>query len=287
MASKWLAKMRRGEAGIALPIVLILLALGSLMIIPSLDYVSTSLRAGESDQRRLEGLYAADTGVEDALWRISSNVTGSLPYSYQLTDINGLSVDVTIDEVYMIAGEPINPPAGHVDWMEITRSANYTAGIYYYTMYLTNKGQSNIKMEWIFADLPPGLDYEAGSTGGDITTDDPAVSGDQAYGISLRWDFSAPNPTIEPGPDPGNGDYNTETHTFQLSGPPDISGVEGHSFIQAKRGDISTVADVDSHPFSIMVQSKDIDQTLVAAIRAGVYLGEEGQLEVSFWQINP
>lgn len=283
--SKWLSRIRSGEAGVALPVVLILLALGGLIIIPSLNYVSTSLKAGEGDEKRMEGLYAADAGVEDALWRISSNATGSLPYSYQLTSINGMSVDVTIDEVYAIAGEPVNPPAGHVDWMEVTRSANYTAGIYYYTMYITNKGQSNIKIERIFADFPPDLGYEAWSTSGNLTTSDPTVSGNPTYGISLIWEFSSPYPNIEKGPDPGNGEYNTSVHTFQLSGPEGVAGVEGHSFIQARRGDVSTVADVDSHPFLITVEVKDADETVVAAIKAGVYEGD-GQLEVSLWQIN-
>jgi len=286
LVRKWLSEFRRGEAGIALPVVLILLTLGSLMLIPSLNYVTTSIQAGERDEKNIEGLYVADAGVEDALWIISNNATASLPHSYQLTDINGMSVDVTIDDVYMIGGEEINPPAGHVGWMEITKSVNYTAGIYYYTMYLTNKGVSNIKMEWIFADFPANLSYEVGSTGGDITTDDPVVSGDPTYGISVRWDFSPPNPTIEPGPDPGGGEFNTEIHTFQLSGPPDIEGVEGHSFIQAARGDVSTVADVDSHPFEITAQAKDAAETVVATIKAGVYEGD-GQLEISLWQINP
>jgi hypothetical protein len=49
---------------------------------------------------------------------------------------------------------------------------------------------------------------------------------------------------------------------------------------------LDTVADVDSHPFSIMVQSRDVAETVVATIKAGVYKSD-GQMEVSLWQINP
>ena len=63
MVRKLLLELKRGEAGVALPMVLVLLMLGSLLIIPSLNYVATSLKAGEIHEKNIKGLYAADAGV--------------------------------------------------------------------------------------------------------------------------------------------------------------------------------------------------------------------------------
>ena len=282
---KWLSAVRLGESGQVLLAVLAMMVLGSFMVIPVLNYASTSLKTTEMYEENLEGLYAADAGVEDALWRLNYDKPASFPYSYELTSVNGMSVSVVIEEVTSISGEEVNPSAGHVDWLEISKSVSYDAGIYTYTMYLTNQCTANIKIEKILADFPPDLEYATGSTSGNITAEDPAVTGNPTTGITLVWYLSPPMPTVGPGPDPGNGEYNTEVHTFQLSGPPDVAGVEGHSFVQANRGDVSTVCDVDSHPYWITVQAKDDTDTVIVAIRAGVWEGSES--DISGWQVNP
>ncbi len=282
---KWLPKIRRGESGQAFLMVLVMLGLGGVLIVPSLTLTSTSLKTGQMVEENMKGIYAADAGIEDALWRMVNDKPASFPYSYQITSINGMSVSVVIEEVTSISGEPVGSPAGHVDWMEITTSVSYDTGIYFYTLSMTNKGVANIKIEKILIDFPPDLEYAAGSTGGDITTEDPTVTGNPTTGITLIWYFSAPYPTIEPGPDPGNGEYNTEAHTFQLSGPPGVAGVEGHGFVQARRGDITTVYDADSHPLTSTAQAKNAADEVVATIRMGVWEG--GQLDVSCWQLNP
>ena len=70
-----------------------------------------------------------------------------------------------------------------------------------------------------------------------------------------------------------------------LSGPPGVAGVEGHSFVQARRGDISTVCDEDSHPYTITAQAKNAADEVVATVRIGVWEGD--QLDISSWQLNP
>ena len=186
-------------------------------------------------------------------------------------------MDVTIDEVNTIAGEEVGDSGHHEDWLQITREITYNAGIYSYTMSLTNNGNGNVKIEKILIDFPPELDYEIGSTSGDITSDDPDVTGNPTTGITLVWDIPTPHPTIPEG--------GTKDHFFQLSGPPDVEGVEGHGFVQANREDIGTVWDADSRPYSITAQAKDATDAVVATIRAGVWGGS--QLKISCWQVNP
>ncbi len=285
----WLSRVIRGEVGQALPIVLAMLAVGSLLIVPLLNFVSTSLNAGETVERKIEGLYAADAGVEDALWRLKYNKPASFPYSYELADVNGMSVSVVIGEVTSLSGVELEDSGEHVDWLEVTKSVSYNdgLGIYFYTLYVTNKCSANVKIERIMIVLPRDVEYVDSSTGGDFTTDDPAVSGNPTTGITLDWEFSPPYPNIGPGPDPNNGEYNTVAHTFQLNGPPGVAGVGSHCVVQARRQDVGgTVWDVDtSLPYQITAQAKEAGDTVVATIRAGVWSHTE--LSISCWQINP
>lgn len=282
---KWLSAISKGEAGQALPIVLVLMLLGSLLITPVLDYAGTNLKAGNLIEKNLAGLYAADAGVEDALWKLINDPPASFPHSYQTADVNEMSVDVVIDAITTISNEEIGYPAGHGDSLEVTKSISYDAGVYTYTMYLTNKCDSNIKITKILVDLPANLEYSAGSTSGNITSDNPAVTGNSATGITLIWDLPTPLPTIEPGPDPGGGQYNTEAHIFQLSGPPNIDGVEGHGFVEASRQDVGTIWIEDCRPYSIIAQAMDSGNNVVATIRAGLWLDDD--LEISCYQVNP
>ena len=275
VVKRWLSELREGERGLVLPIVLAMLVLGSLLIVPSLNYAATSLKAGEMVEENAEGLYAADAGVEDALWKLLNDKPASFPHSYQLTDVNGLTVDVIVDEITTLFGEETEPMGDHSDWMILTKTVTYNAGIYDYTLSITNDGDGNIKIEKILFDFQASLDYE-GPTAGDITTDDPAVNGNPTVGITLTWDIPIPHPTI------GKGE--TANHNFLLSGPPDVQGVEGHGYVQASREDIGTVWDGDYHPFTITAEAKDANNAVVASIRAGVW--QSTDIYVTCWQVN-
>lgn len=97
-----LKKLDRGEKGQALIVVTILLLLGFLIIAPLMGYMSTGLKAGQIYEERTEELYAADSGVEDALWLITTNAanlpTAEIPdpLSYNMADVNGKQVACTI-----------------------------------------------------------------------------------------------------------------------------------------------------------------------------------------------
>jgi len=59
-----------GEKGQALILVLILLLVGGLILTPLLSFMSTGLMAVRAQEERMYELYAADAGVEYALWKI-------------------------------------------------------------------------------------------------------------------------------------------------------------------------------------------------------------------------
>ena len=98
--------MHRGgdESGQALVIALIALAVGILLVTAFVYYVSASQRASRGAQQAVVEHYAADAGVEHAIWRLThepgftQTVTASSPVTYSIT-INGQTVMITVTRV--------------------------------------------------------------------------------------------------------------------------------------------------------------------------------------------
>jgi hypothetical protein len=87
----------RNEKGQALILALILLAVGGLILAPLLAYMRTGLTAGGVCEVKMDELYAADAGVEDAVWKIQNNVPYLYPYVYpEPLIVNDKSVDIII-----------------------------------------------------------------------------------------------------------------------------------------------------------------------------------------------
>jgi len=89
----------RDEKGQVLILALVLLVVGGLILTPLLGLMSTGLLAGQVYEKKMDELYAADAGVEDAIWRIkTNNLTFVNNYSsepWHLT-VNNRSVDVVV-----------------------------------------------------------------------------------------------------------------------------------------------------------------------------------------------
>jgi len=103
------------ERGQALIMVLVFLLLGSLTITPLLSYMGTALKTGRMYQDKTEELYAADSGIEDAIWQIKYDrleVLLSDPdydiydfgtvWTYSVSEpINDLTAEVSIQNVWI------------------------------------------------------------------------------------------------------------------------------------------------------------------------------------------
>ena len=96
----------RDEKGKVLILVLVLLVLGGLVLTPLLGLMSTGLASGQVYEKKTHEYYAADAGVEDAIWKIMNDVdelpnsscgNQSWSYNYSILDINNRGVDVTIE----------------------------------------------------------------------------------------------------------------------------------------------------------------------------------------------
>jgi len=67
----------KGEKGQALILTLIFLAVGTLMIVPALNYTVTGLYSVRVYENALTRLYNADRAVEDALWQLLDQLIGN------------------------------------------------------------------------------------------------------------------------------------------------------------------------------------------------------------------
>jgi hypothetical protein len=87
----------RGQEGNVLVIVLVLLVVGSLILAPLLGLMGTGVLAGQVYENKTDELYAADGGVEDAIWKIENDQLDSYPYEYpEPLVVNDKSVNITV-----------------------------------------------------------------------------------------------------------------------------------------------------------------------------------------------
>ena len=112
-----LNKLRQDQKGQAFIMVLIMLVFGGLITVPLLTYMGNGLKTTQVYDRKKDELYAADAGIEDALWQIKydniKKLTTPVPYSeYDYTDawtynlpgneqVNGKDVNVTIQNMWI------------------------------------------------------------------------------------------------------------------------------------------------------------------------------------------
>lgn len=97
--------LARGEKGQALILAIILLLVGGLIAAPLLAHMGTGILTGEVYDTRTAELYAADAGVEDAVWKIQHQdqvpeVKGLTKCydstNYTMTNVNNRSVAVNL-----------------------------------------------------------------------------------------------------------------------------------------------------------------------------------------------
>jgi len=153
-------RLIKNEKGQALVMVLILLLIGGLIIGPLLSYMGNGLNIGSVYEGRTAELYAADAGVEDAVLQIEQGEVvlcpGNPTYNYNISDVNGKSVDVAITSINGVGNltltyRVVSTAAGDGIGTEIEA---YIKGVSQYGDYagllgqvLTSKGEINIKGE--------------------------------------------------------------------------------------------------------------------------------------------
>lgn len=241
----------RGEAGqAALMAVLLLLGLGALILPPLLGFMGTGLKAGGMHERKVEQFYAADAGVEDALWHIKNDELDALfggynpeydpfaysdylhdpPYQWAYTlsgGVNDNSVDVTIENVWIPKDVDALSPAEASQIIQdaklvitgsVTDASEYQIRIVYNYQDVQDPDWDELEVDTIGTWLPPGFSYVAGSS--NLEQADPlndpyyCVPTTEAYksGEAVVWDF-------------GDGVLFTDFPSIDLLGYPLVTGI--------------------------------------------------------------
>ncbi|MBI2854854.1 MAG: hypothetical protein HYX87_08055 [Chloroflexi bacterium] len=284
---RYLHRIVKGNEGQIFPLVLILLLVGGLVVVPGLSYASTAINGGKITERNVKGLYAADSGVEHAIWKLKNSPPELFPHLYQLTGINGSTVDIRIDQMTQIYGLAIGSPGVHSDYLAVETSLVYDAPAqnWLYTVTIINKDTSTIHLDKVVVKIPEQFQYIPGTTSGDLTVADPStITGDIETGMMLDWDFETPRPMIPAGPNPPAGQYGSATHIFRLSAPESYAGDNGYIWVVAEREDIGAVGGI---LYQITSQAVESGRT-VAKIKAGILKDPDtGSVVITHWDINP
>jgi len=270
-----LTHLRKGESGQgALAIVVILLMLGAIIITPLLVFMSTGIKAGGVYESKVQEFYAADAGVEDALWQIKYDHLDEKfsspaydPYDFQTVysypapplEVNDRDVAVNITNVWIpwgvdapdaadareiiesgtliVTGKVINFPGGE---------RGYEIKISYYYQGDDPNG-ANLWVDDIGVWLSGGFHYVPYGLGSlnnyDFSPDSVAHCGGEA----IVWDVDTALKDL-----PGNTGYPlVRTFDFQFTGPANqnpqaVSWIETHGV-----GDLYLSWDADSKPYRI------------------------------------
>ncbi len=210
------------EAGQALILVLVLLVLGSLTIVPVLTHLGTALKTGKFYEESTNTMYAADSGIEDAICEIKYDQLAyvlagqgyhiydySSTWEYQLEEeINGIPVSVTIANEWIPYG--VDPPSGDFDDIEDTligsklmisggaESTSTYAITINFTPATSGNVTDNITFDSIGIWVPFGFHYVDGSSNLEADSDADYYSvpeyplPDHKGGKAVVWDFSPP-----------------------------------------------------------------------------------------------
>ena len=281
-----LKQMISGEKGQALPAVLALLVIGGLMIAPSLSHTATSLNSSRIIGESVNGIYAAEAGVEDALWTLAN---GGSPATQLSENINRMAVSIQTEEkgtYTLYLGEFIQP-GKHSEYLDVDGEMVWDdgAGAYKYTITVTwqpSSGTPTIHLVDVGARLPIGYSYQSGSAASfvdNLSTGEPDETVDTQGAYMLNWELGPPYPSV-------SEDNPVQTQTFYIN----ITGEgeqEGHyAWVVANRNDIGAVGEITGTSYRITAAaSRPTDNITTARIVADVMIGS-GTTYILSWQVS-
>jgi len=298
-----LIKAIKGESGQAMPIVLVLLVLGGLLIAPTLSYAATSLNSGRVVEKNVNGLYAADAGVEDAVWCLENAPPPSYPYSYPLPEnVNQMAVNILTENrgtysLYYGELEEVREQSGHYAWLTVDGEmvlVDEDLQVYQYTITVTwqpqegeeEGGGGNCNLYEVGARLPVGYSYQTDSAADlsfadNLSIDEPddPVEQDQAGAYMLNWEL----PT---GPPELSLENLVATQTFYVTGEGSQDG--DYTWVGAVRQDVGQVGEVIGKLYRITATARSEGGEITAEVVADAMWNEtEEEITILLWQINP
>ncbi|MDD5082865.1 MAG: hypothetical protein PHU08_05770, partial [Dehalococcoidales bacterium] len=235
-------RLHHRERGQSLIIVLVLLMIGGLTLPPLLSYTATSLKSGQIYDSHTDELYAADSGVEDAIWQIKYDRMTVLftdpvydiydfdnTWSYELDEpVNGIVPSISIQNIWIPSNIPYLSASESREIIESNKLmvAGTAIDESHYKIKIdftpAEGEEDSLLIDSIGIWLPLGFTYVVGS--GNLEADDedeyyavPTIT-DHAGGQAIVWEFDDPVPFTDfPGVDSEDLPQMTEI-TFEYSG---------------------------------------------------------------------
>ena len=284
---RFLKQIKSGEKGQVLPTVLALLVLGGLAIVPSLNYAATSLNAGRIIGEGVRGVYAAEAGVEDALWSLENGIS---PPQQLSENINQMEITVQTEDrgTYTLYLGELIQPKGHSDHLIVDSEIVWDEGAEAYKYIITVTWQPLpgipvIHLEGVGARLPVGYEYQQYSSAmfpENLSTDDDnelTQTLDTSGVWLLNWDLKSSNPSVSEG-------NPVQTQTFYITGEGSQEGY--YAWVVASRTDIGAVGEITGNSYKITATAtRPEDGRTTAKIVADVIIGG-GVTYIASWQIS-
>jgi hypothetical protein len=233
----------KGQKGQALVAALILLVVGGLILTPLLGLMGTGIKSGQVFEQKVDEVYAADAGVEDALWYIRNDegdnkpliqellgagydkydYSSPYPYPYNLL-VNDKDVVVNIANVWL--PKDIATPSKQ-QAQQIIEGGNLTIIGYpssntstYVIKIVYNWGSSatTLKVKTIGIWISPGFEYDGGcSLAGYSSQNVSPYKG----GSAVVWTFASQPTLASFAPSCTTSCTNplVKTFTFKYTGP--------------------------------------------------------------------
>ncbi len=233
-------RLARDEKGQALILTLLLLLIGTLIVTPTLSFMRTGIATGRVYEQKDCEIYAADAGVEDAMWRIRYDTMDDLlssvgynqydffsnyTYPYKLF-VNGKNVTVTIHNFWLptsisapnsttaqqIIGDEKLMIIGYPD----AAASTYDVKIVYYW-----QGSNALTVKTLGVWLSSGFEYTeySGSCSlqGQTWYRAPTISISNG-GCAVVWNFTSP-PLLSQFTGGSSGNPLVKIFTFKYTGP--------------------------------------------------------------------
>jgi hypothetical protein len=164
--------------------VLVLLVLGGLVLTPMLSFTISGLKQEQSHEETMPRFYAADAGIEDAMWRIRNYEDGDWPdwmrgdwgdatfnhdpayWEYTLPQFNAKDITVRIQPTWLLEGlETPKSGQGKTPNTDVEVTGNVVGAGRYELAILKDAGFAGpLMIERIGVWLPGGFDYVVGSS---------------------------------------------------------------------------------------------------------------------------
>lgn len=278
----------KGERGQVLAGILILLAFGTLLIAPALNYASTNLYAGRIAEENMRGGLAADAGVEDTLWCLKNGVLQSPNILSE--NVNEMQVAIVTEDMgtyTLYNGELVEVTAGHYDYVVVGSVIEGDGPVYQCTITVSRADgvTETIFLVELGIRLPPGYAYQPNSVLwflDNLSDDEPDDTLDwtgEAHMLTWSWSGSG-RPRLD-------SDNTEVTLYFYVTGEEEPEGY--YSWVTADQEDIGTVGENTGTLYSITATAtRPGDGEVTGKVTADVLLDEgTEEIHIFFWRTSP